>query len=187
MRDIIKMGLILLIITSIAAFVLGITNDVTQAIIQERLEQENIESIRALLPEASEFNRVEDVDATAGVVEVYEGSKDGTVVGYTVKTEQNGYGGNVVILIGMSIDGEIVGVKIAEHSETPGLGSKITDASFVNQYVGKGTANQFNVTKDQPAKDEDIQAISGATVSSRAVTDGVNSATELFESTLKNR
>ncbi len=186
MRDIIKMGLILLVITSIAAFVLGITNDVTQAIIQERLEQQNIESIKALLPDAAEFNRVEDATA-AGILEVYEGSKDGTVVGYTVKTEQNGYGGTVVILIGMSIDGEIVGVKIGEHTETPGLGSKIADASFVNQYVGKATTNEFAVTKDQPAGDADIQAISGATISSKAVTNGVNSAVELFENTLKNR
>lgn len=186
MREIVKLGLILLIITSIAAFVLGITNDVTQAIIQERLELANIESIKALLEEAEDFNRVEDVTA-AGIVEVYEGSKGGSIVGYTVKTEQNGYGGKVEILIGISIDGEIVGVKIGQHTETPGLGSKVADASFVNQYVGKATTNEFAVTKDQPAGDADIQSVSGATVSSRAVTNGVNSAVKLFEDVLKNR
>lgn len=185
MRDIVKHGLILLIITTIAAFVLGLTNDVTQGIIVERAELKNIESIKALLPEAEEFKKIENV-AKGIIVEVYEGTKGGSVVGYTVKSIPRGYGGTVETLVGMSKDGKIVGLKIGEHTETPGLGSKIADAAFVNKFIGKD-AIEFNITKDQPSKDADVQTVSGATVSSKAVSTGVNASTELFNSTLKNR
>jgi len=185
----IKLGMILLVITSIAAFVLGITNDVTQVIITERAELKNIESIKALLPDAEEFAKVEEENVTsvANIIEVYEGTKNGEVVGYTVKTKPQGYGGTIEVLMGMSIEGKVVGVKIGEHTETPGLGSKIADASFVNQFIDKATNLEFQVRKDNVTKDEDIQAVSGATVSSEAVARGINSATQLFEDILKNR
>ncbi len=185
MRDIVKHGLILLIITTIAAFVLGLTNDVTQAIIVQRAEEKNIESIKALLPEAEEFQKVEGV-ASGIIVEVYEGIKGGSVVGYTVKTLPKGYGGTVETLVGITIDGKVAGLKIGQHTETPGLGSKVADAAFVNNFIGKD-AIEFSVTKEAPAKDAEIQAVSGATVSSKAVTTGVNASTELFDSNLKNR
>lgn len=186
MRDIVKHGLILLIITTIAAFVLAVTNDVTQAIITERAEQQNIESIKALLPEAEEFNKVEGV-ASGIIVEVYEGTKGGNVVGYTVKSIPRGYAGTVETLVGISQDGKIVGLKIGANTETPGLGTKIADASYLNQFMDKAADLVFNITKDQPAKAEDIQAVSGATVSSKAVAEGVNTSTELFNTVLKNR
>jgi len=185
MRDIVKHGLILLIITTIAAFVLGLTNDVTQAIINERAEQKNIESIKALLPEAEEFQKIEGV-ASGIIVEVYEGTKGGNVVGYTVKSLPKGYGGTVETLVGITIDGKVAGLKIGAHTETPGLGSKIADAAFVNNFIGKD-AIEFNITKDTPAKNADVQTVSGATVSSKAVANGVNASTELFNSNLKNR
>ncbi len=189
MRDIIKLGLILLIITSIAAFVLGITNDITQAIIVERAELENIEYIRALLPEAEDFVRVEDENVinSEEILQVYEGTKNGEIVGYTVKTNPQGYNGRIELLIGMSIDGKIVGVKVGEHTETPGLGSKIADGAFINQYTNKETVLEFSLTKDNPVKDADIQAITGATVSCEAANRGINRATQLFEDILKNR
>ncbi|MBM7613570.1 RnfABCDGE type electron transport complex subunit G [Alkaliphilus hydrothermalis] len=187
MRDIIRLGLILLLITSIAAFVLGMTNDFTKVIIQERAEQANVEAIQALLTDAEDFNKVE-LDSIEGIiVESYEGTKNGVIVGYTVKTKPQGYGGTVEVLVGMTIDGKISGVKVGEHTETPGLGSKIADASFIDQYLDKATNLVFLVRKDNVTSDEEIQAISGATISSEAVTDGVNAATQLFEDVLKNR
>lgn len=186
MREVIKLGLILLIITSIAAFVLGITNNITQGVIEARLEAENIKSIEALLPDADDFKKVEGVEGGI-IVEVYEGFANGNVVGYTIKTTPNGYNGTVEVLVGVTKAGEIVGVKIGQNTETPGLGTKIADASHTNQYLGKDITAEFVVTKDNPTADKQIQAVTSATVSSNAVISGVNSAGSLFNDKLKNR
>lgn len=189
MREVIKLGLILLVITSIAAFVLGITNEVTQPIIDQRLHLENVEAIKALLPEAEEFELIEDENVTnrSLIVEAYMGTKNGEVVGYTVKTNPNGYNGRVEVLVGITVDGEIVGAKIGQHAETPGLGSKIADAAYIGQFFNKIVSVGFGSTKDVPTTDGDIQVVTGATVSSDAVVDGVNAAGALFEEVLVNR
>ncbi|KAB3535921.1 RnfABCDGE type electron transport complex subunit G [Alkaliphilus pronyensis] len=189
MREVIKLGLILLVITSVAAFVLGVTNEMTSSIIEERLHRENVEAIKSILPIAEEFNPIEGEGITDKelIVEVYEGIKDDEVVGYTVKTNPNGYSGTVEVLVGFSVDGEIVGVKIGQHTETPGLGSKIADSAYIGQFFNKAVDLGFSTTKDVPATDNDIQAITGATVSSDAVVDGINAAGSLFEEVLRNR
>ncbi|AKL95083.1 electron transport complex RnfABCDGE type G subunit [Clostridium aceticum] len=189
MREIVKLGIILLVITAVAGLVLGYTNDMTQGIIQQRAMEETIEAMGALLPEADDFQGIEDENVFTDelIVEAYEGTKEGTTVGYAVKVAPQGYGGRVELLVGMSDEGRITGVKIGDHSETPGLGSKIADAAFVNQFLDKGTEDAFIITKGGEAGDEYIEAISGATVSSKAVVDGVNAARSVFEEVLKNR
>lgn len=189
MKDIIKMGLILLLFTAVSATILGVTNELTEPIIEARLHEENVAAIAALLPDADEFKLVEDEKVIERnlVVEVYEGSVAGEVVGYTVKTNPNGYGGRVEVLVGISKDGKIVGVKIGTQTETPGLGTKITNPEYLNQYMNKGTEQEFITTKGGETGDEYINAITGATVSSEAVTDGVNVARSLFEEVLKTR
>ncbi|AOY76844.1 RnfABCDGE type electron transport complex subunit G [Clostridium formicaceticum] len=189
MREIVKLGIILLVITAVAGLILGFTNDVTQGIIQQRAMEETIEAMRALLPEADDFQGIEDENVLNRdlIVEAYEGTKEGNVVGYAVKVAPQGYGGTVELLVGISSEGRITGVKVGDHSETPGLGSKIADAAFIDQFIDKGTEDEFIVTKGGEAGDEYIQAVSGATVSSRAAVSGVNSARSLFEEVLKNR
>lgn len=189
MKEILKMGVILLIFTAVAATVLGITNSMTDPIIQERLHEENIAAIATLLPEAEEFELLEDelLEERNLLVEVYEGTAGGEVVGYTVKANPNGYGGRVEVLTGISSDGEVTGVTIGTQSETPGLGTRITEEAFLNQYVGKGTEQELITTKGGETGDEYVNAITGATVSAEAVTDGVNVAISAFEEVLKNR
>jgi len=189
MKDIIKMGVILLIFTAISAAVLGVTNSKTEVIIQERLHAENIAAIAALLPIAEDFELVEDatLEGRNLLVEVYEGSTGGEIVGYTVKANPNGYGGRVEVLTGISMDGKVTGVKIGTQSETPGLGTKVTEPSFLNQFVDRGVEKDFIATKGGEAGDEYINAITGATVSTEAVTEGVNVARRVFEEVLKSR
>ncbi|MDR5657879.1 RnfABCDGE type electron transport complex subunit G [Serpentinicella sp. ANB-PHB4] len=189
MKDMLKMGLILLAFTAVSGMILGLTNDVTQGIIQERLEEENIQAIAGLLPEAEDFNNLEDEAILQRdlIVEVYEGQKEDETVGYTVRANPIGYGGRVVVITGISVDGEILGVEIAAQSETPGLGDKITDNEYLDQYVGKSTEEELVTTKGGETGEKYINAITGATVSSEAVTDGVNAARALYEEVLKSR
>ncbi|SDK58652.1 RnfABCDGE type electron transport complex subunit G [Natronincola ferrireducens] len=189
MREIIKLGLILLIITSIAGLILGVTNDVTQGIIQERALEETRQALVALLPEAEDFNVLEDEELLDRrlILEVFEGLTAGETVGYTVKVNPQGYDGRIEMLVGISSEGRITGVKIGDNTETPGLGSKIADASFTNQFLDKPTDDEFIVTKGGESGAQYIEAISGATVSSEAVVEGVNAVRSLFEELLKNR
>ena len=118
------------------------------------------------------------------VLEVYEGIKDGQVIGYTIKTSSKGYGGAIELMVGISKDGKITGVEIGNHSETPGLGSKATEPMFKNQYVDKDVLNSLLVVKGSTNNDNEISAISGATITSNGVTNGVNAAMKIYNEKL---
>lgn len=89
-------------------------------------------------------------------------------------------------MVGITADGNISGVKIGNHSETPGLGSKASEPTFKDQFKGKGTDKSLTVVKGNASNDNDIAAISGATITSKAVTSGVNAAIDLYKSQLLN-
>ncbi|MBB6214910.1 electron transport complex protein RnfG [Anaerosolibacter carboniphilus] len=187
MRDVIKLGLILLLITAVAAAVLAWTNDITKEPIANQVLQANITARQSVLPDASEFEEMpKDQFANYdNILEVYKGLRDGQVVGYTIKTDPSGYGGPVEVMIGISADGLIQGVSIGNHSETPGLGAKASDDAFKSQYNSKKAEGQIDVIKAGTPKENEIMAISGATITSRAVTSGVNTAIQLYNEALK--
>lgn len=115
----------------------------------------------------------------------YEGrNKKNEVVGYCFTAEGKGYGGPIKVLIGLDQKGKVSGIKIIEHQETPGVGSQIAQGSedksepiFTRQFKGKAAAQLVLTTAKT---DENIQAISGATISSRAVTETVKLKVEEF-------
>ena len=88
-------------------------------------------------------------------------------------TSPNGYGGNITIAMGVTPDGALTGVSIISQSETSGLGAKCKDDKFTSQFAGI-TGDKVEYTKTQPTADNQIQAISGATVTTSAVVDAVN-------------
>lgn len=184
-----RLALILFLITAIASLCLALTNYVTADTIAERNEQSNIEARQQVLPEADRFEAVHDVGAIAEkvdgehaaiVVEAYQGFKGNATVGYTVKTTPSGYGGEIEVLTGIGMDGKITGVTILSHNETAGLGAKSTEPEFQNQFQGKDATKDLTVIKNGQASDNQIQAITGATITSDAVTDGVNVSTKIF-------
>lgn len=183
MKDIFRLGAILFVICAVAALMLGLTNNITEPVIEQRNIQANNESRQEVLQIAEEFSEVKDVKGDL-IEEVYQGTKGGEVVGYTIKTTPKGYGGKVEVMVGISNDGKISGVKIGNHSETPGLGSKSAEPSFKDQYNGKSTKKQLNVVKGNASNENDIVAISGATITSKAVTAGVNAAMDVYEEKL---
>lgn len=186
MREIVKLGLILLAITAVAAMVLGYTNDITKGPIEKQMLQADIAARQSVLSEATDFEEVATDQYTGynNITEVYKGMKNGETIGYTIKTNPGGYGGPVEVMIGITVENVVSGVSIGNHAETPGLGAKAS-GEFKDQYTGKSTGAEIKVIKSGQAQDNEIVAISGATITSNAVTSGVNSAIKLFNEKLK--
>jgi len=190
MREIVKLGIILLIICTVAAFALAMTYDFTIDQIITQRELANELARKNVLPNADSFKPVEEsklneiIKSNDKIVEVYAGYKNDSIVGYAIKALPQGYGGSVEVMTGITSDGIVSGVRIGNHSETPGLGANAALPSFYTQYENKGIDSELQVVKAPPSKDNEIQAISGATITSNAVTTGVNYAIDAFKNVL---
>ena len=189
-KDIFKLGLNLIIISAVAALLLALTNSVTASTIAQRNEQANAEARKLVLESAQDFEEVKDVktDNSKGVKvsEIYE-AKDasGNTVGYTLKVLPSGYGGTIELMVGIdSAKGQVSGINVVSNSETAGLGAKSTDPEFSDQYKGK-PLEELSVLKNGTPGDTEIKAISGATITSTAVTNGVDAAIEVYNNSLK--
>lgn len=174
MNQMAKFGMILGIICLAATLVLAVTYEVTKPKIEAELKIEEQAALKKIVPEADSFE-----EKSAGDIEYFDASKDGALVGYCIKVTGAGYGGYMRIIVGIDTSGIIKGVNILEHQETPGLGSKInevkpgdTEPYFLRQFKGK-QALTVRVKKD-------IDAIAGATISSKAVTDAINKTVSEF-------
>ena len=192
MNKILKNALILTLITLISGLGLGFVYEVTKAPIAAAQDAAKKEAWQAVFKEVdiNDFKAmdvdtkaadeaVETLGVKASVEEVCEAGDAGFVV-TTVDSE--GYGGDIKITVGITKDGTVNGVSILSISETAGLGMKATEPDFYTQYQGKQTEH-FYVAKDG-GEGEPINAISGATITSRAVTGAVNTALEYFHAAL---
>ncbi|MDU6823229.1 RnfABCDGE type electron transport complex subunit G [Intestinibacter bartlettii] len=189
-KDMFKLGLNLLIISAVAALLLALTNSVTASTIAQRNEQANAEARKLVLESAQDFEQVKDVktDNSKGVEvsDIYE-AKDasGNTVGYTLKVLPSGYGGTIELMVGIdSAKGQVSGINVVSNSETAGLGAKATNPEFSDQYKGK-PLEELSVLKNGTPGDTEIKAISGATITSTAVTNGVDAAIEVYNNSLK--
>jgi Na+-translocating ferredoxin:NAD+ oxidoreductase subunit G len=135
---------------------------------QERINQQN-KAMKELVADAQDFKKIE------GKTDWYAAVKDGKTIAYVVPAETKGYGGAIKMLTAVSPDGKDLGYKILSHNETPGLGDKATEPKFSKQFVGK-SAEDLEVVK--VPTDKNIQALTGATITSRAVTKGIREAVE---------
>ena len=185
-KDMFKLGLNLLIISAVAALLLALTNSVTASTIAQRNEQANAEARKLVLESAQDFEQVKDAktDNSKGVEvsEIYE-AKDAS--GNTLKVLPSGYGGTIELMVGIdSAKGQVSGINVVSNSETAGLGAKSTDPEFSDQYKGK-PLEELSVLKNGTPGDTEIKAISGATITSTAVTNGVDAAIEVYNNSLK--
>lgn len=165
MNKIVKLTLILFLVSAIVAGILGLTNMVTEKPIAEYNAKKTAEAYSAVM----DFGSYDDTG--------YKG--DGTVTkvyktdtgNWIVEAEVSGSQGMITVAVGVNADLTCNGISIISSSETSGLGSKASNAEFKDQFVGK-TADQAKVTKDGG----EINAITGATITSRAVCTAVNAA-----------
>ena len=173
-KEVFKVAIILFVITAIAAAILAAVNKVTAPVIAENDKKAQEEAMREVLPEATLFGNMEiSVNENSSVSEVYLSD-----AGYAVKVAPNGYGGPISMIVGVDNELKVTGIKIISQSETAGLGAKCLEPSFQEQYKGK--TENITVSKNG-AKDNEIDAISSATVTSKAVTKGVNEAIEVVK------
>lgn len=184
MKENIRLGLILLLITGVAAFLLGGAYEITKAPIAASIETDRQVAMKEILPTADKFEK-SDVKLSEKVSEVNVGLKGSATAGYAIKVAPKGYGGPVEIMVGISADGKVSGIKILSHSETPGLGANAPLPKFSDQYKNKPTKDKLEVVKVAPKKETEIQALTGATITSKAVTLGVNDAVDFYNASLK--
>lgn len=182
-KSVFQLGIILLIITAVAGFIIGAVYNITKEPIRIEEKKANDKAMKELLSDADKFVK-KDMKLSNGVLEVNEGIKSGKVVGYDIKVASKGYGGKINIMVGIKNNGEVSGIKILSQSETAGLGANCEQPEFYKQYSGKPTQN-LKVVKTSDVKKDEIKAITGATITSKAVTKGVNEAIDFYNNNLK--
>lgn len=178
MKQIIRPAAVLLGITLVASALLGIVSEVTKEPIAIQNEKTQTAAMQAVFADAESFEKIEltDEQKSTSVAAAYKAVVGGETAGYVINVTPSGFGGLVNTMVGIDLDGVVTGVKVMSHSETPGLGARSTEegeGSLANEFIGK--SGTLAVTKDGG----EIQAITSATVTSRAVTSGVNDALNL--------
>ncbi len=193
MKGIVKDAMMLFLITLIAGALLGAVHEVTLEPIAKAQQEAANATYREVFPEASNFVTTDALTAAVadsadeiaaqgfGSVSVDAAmeaqDESGNVIGYMITaTSGEGYGGDVQISVGIDGEGNLTGVGFLSISETPGLGMKAQEPEFRGQFAGKPTAETFVVTKTGATADNQVQAISGATITSNAVTGALNAA-----------
>ena len=175
LKEVLKPAAILFVICVAVSAALAGTNMLTKDRIAQAAAQKAEESRMLVLPGAESF------EESGGH---YTGKdSSGQAVGYVFETESKGYGGTVKVMTGISTEGSITGVIVLSHSETPGLGVNAEKAEFRDQYqqpVANLTGG-IQVVKFQAPKEGEIQAMTGATITSTAVTNAVNAAIEQYQ------
>ncbi len=164
-KPIVVLSVICIVITG----ALALTNDITKPIIEEatRLAQEKARM--ELLPDATGFTAVEGI-AVDGVSAVYTADNG---VGAVVTSSAKGYGGTMVVMVGFTADGTIRQIKVTENQETKGIGSKVAgDPAFWTRFAG--------LEAKSLVLGEDVDGLTGATISSKALAAAVNSAIEAY-------
>ncbi len=177
-KEIIKLCGILTAITLVITLVLALANMVTKDKIAENNANKELAACAEII-DAEFTNITETLPQNEKITAVYQGIKNGKTAGYCVSVIGEGYGGDISMVVGINSDSTIAGIKIITHSETPGLGSKATTSEFRQGFEGK--KSPLSVVKGGGAKDNEINAISGATRTSNGVTNAVNLASEYLK------
>lgn len=166
----------LFLIAAVCTALLAFTNSITAPKIAENSVKAENEA-RSVVFENAEFSKKEKTVGAASYVEALDES--GNVIGYVFTTSQKGYGGDIKVMTGIDKDGNVTGMEILSISETAGLGMNAKKDDFKNQYIG--TNGKLSVVKNDAGENE-IKALTGATITSNAVTSAVNEAVSIFNS-----
>ena len=182
----IKNTISLTIITLVAGLLLGLVYEITKDPIAKQQQKAKEEAYKEVFAEADSFEEIElnaekvssslekqgfdaAIDEAMRVLD-----KDGNLAGYVLTvTDHEGYGGDIQFAMGVKTDGTVNGISFLSISETAGLGMKAVEDDFKNQFAGKKVEN-FSYTKNGASAENEIDAISGATITTNAVTNGVN-------------
>jgi len=185
MRNILKLGLFLCIIASIAGWSISYVNGITYPLIQEQLKQEKLAGFQEVYPGAGdikdESNKYLSSNSDSILTEVNVVSQDNNPVGVIYMVNPLGYGGAIQLLVGIDIAGkDITAIKVLSQTETPGLGTNAQKGFFTDRFKQKSAESMLEVVTKDPVEDNQVLAITSATITSKAVTAGVNAARQHF-------
>jgi electron transport complex protein RnfG len=169
-NSIFKIALNLAIACLVSGLIIAGVNFVTADAAAQKAVEMKQASMKTLVQDADKFVPIEGHEGW------YKAEKDGKTIAYIVPSESKGFEGHMQLLVVITEDGKVLNYDIVSHKETPGLGDKANQQPFKSQFIGK-TLENLEVVKDPSEKDK-IQAMTGATISSKAVNTAVRKAVE---------
>ncbi len=182
-KDILKVTLNLVVIYIIGGIILATVYAWTSPIMFKNAVIEKEQALKKLMPDADKIEKMGDWSIHEKHSEYFAAKKGDNIIGYIVQSFGKGYSSYINTLISVDKDFKVQNINILGHAETPGLGDEIEMDSFKNQFKGKDVEHLTVLKADTT---EYIQAISGATISSRAVTeDAVRSGVDFLIKTIK--
>jgi electron transport complex protein RnfG len=164
MKEMLRYGFILMLICLVASGMLATVNSLTRARIIAQAQAEEEASLKEVLPEAARFDAVK-IESETAYYKAY--NKDDRLIGVAFKAIGKGYSSQIETVSGMLRNGTITAIKIISHNETPGLGSRVAETDFTRQFERRNIQDI-----------KGVQAITGATISSKAVMDSVKNKAE---------
>lgn len=177
-KEIIVPAVSLFLICVVVTALLALTNAVTAPKIDALAVETQDASKKQVLSSADSFSEEKQVEKDGVSYTYYDGlASDGSVMGYVFVTSAKGYGGDISVMVGVLGDGTVAGVNILSINETAGLGMNAKNQSFLDQFLGK--SGEIGVAKNNPS-DTEIQALTGATITSSAMATAVNTALSLY-------
>jgi electron transport complex protein RnfG len=195
-KQIVHDALILTAFTLVLGFILGVVYGITKDPIDKANEQTKREAYQAVFADADSFSQQEyDADAAnemvsgagySDTIDDIEQALDasGNALGYVITvTAKDGSQGSITFSVGITNDGTVNGYSITDISETPGLGMKAEEEDFYSQFQNKNVS-EFSVVKQTPSSDSEIEAITGSTITSKAMANGCNAAIYYFQNAL---
>jgi electron transport complex protein RnfG len=184
-REILKITINLIAIYLIGGTILAVVYAKTSPIMYRNAVLEKEKALKLLMPDADSIGKAGEWQIHDKHAEYYVATKGDAVIGYIIQSYGKGYSSYINTLIAVDTDFKVRKITILGHAETPGLGDEIEAETFRNQFVGKDSEH-LKVLKQETT--EEIQAISGATISSRAVTeDAVKSGVDFLVKTIKKK
>lgn len=178
LKSILAPTLVLTVICLAVSAALAGTNLLTKDKIAEQQLQKAESSRKIVLHEANSF----EAENAGTEREYYVGKSGEETVGYVFETTAKGYGGDVRVMTGISAEGAITGVIILSHGETPGLGANAEKEEFRAQYQQTVPSSALELVKYQTPGEGQVEAMTGATITSTAVTNAVNQAIDTYHS-----
>ncbi len=169
-KEFIKLSSVLCLITLVAALLLSGVNKITAPRIAEADAKATEDAMKKIISDADSFDKLNESVSVA--------KKGDEVIGYCVKVTTTGYGGDISMMVGLDTNSTVCGIEVLSHSETAGLGAKITEDDFKKKYEGAPIP-------ENPEDKNQIAVITGATISSRGVANGIKMANELVEEAKK--
>lgn len=172
MKELLRYGFILSLICAVSSGLLASVNSLTQPKIISQAQIAERTTLVKLFPEAKNFAPIKSEQEIL-YYKIY--SKDNKLIGLAFKAQAKGYSSTIETMVGMTTEGRISNIQILSHNETPGLGNRITELSFIDKFT--------NRSQEELGK---VEAITGATISSKAVIDSVRIKAEGIKELIKN-